>query len=130
MVRAKLDDLAVASDGSYFLMLISSEEGEVLPISIGPLEAHAIAAGRAEEKFSRPLTHDLFTSVLQLLDAAGDEVSPGPDAEGGRQEFPTRSDAESWVGECWADLAEEGVASVVLFEGDREVYGPMSLAAE
>lgn len=69
MVRAKLDDLAVASDGSYFLMLISSEEGEVLPISIGPLEAHAIAAGRAEEKFSRPLTHDLFHSVLQLLDA-------------------------------------------------------------
>lgn len=45
----------------------------------------------------------------------------------GRQEFPTRSDAESWVGEFWADLADQGVAAVTLFEGDREVYGPMSL---
>jgi hypothetical protein len=61
----------------------------------------------------------------KLLDEGGNEVSP----EMGRQEFPTRSDAESWVGEYWADLAEEGVASVTLFEGRREVYGPMSLAA-
>ena len=45
----------------------------------------------------------------------------------GRQEFPTRSDAESWVGEFWADLAAEGVSAVTLFEGEREVYGPMSL---
>lgn len=43
--------------------------------------------------------------------------------------FPTRSDAESWVGEFWSDLAEEGVLAVTLFEGDREVYGPMSLEA-
>ena len=48
----------------------------------------------------------------------------------GRQEFPTRSDAESWLGEEWAELAEQGVASVTLFEGERRVYGPMSLAAE
>lgn len=43
--------------------------------------------------------------------------------------FPTRSDAESWVGEFWADLAADAVAAVTLFEGDREVYGPMSLEA-
>ncbi|MGN6781657.1 MAG: hypothetical protein ACTHJH_09160 [Marmoricola sp.] len=43
--------------------------------------------------------------------------------------FPSRGDAESWLGEAWADLAEEGVAAVVLHEGDREVYGPMSLEA-
>lgn len=61
------------------------------------------------------------------LDAAdGSEVSP-PD---GRQEFPTRSDAESYIGEEWAELAEQGAASVTLFEGRREVYGPMSLSAE
>lgn len=47
----------------------------------------------------------------------------------GRQEFPTRGDAESWVGECWAELADEGITAVTLFEGDREVYGPMSLEA-
>jgi hypothetical protein len=44
-----------------------------------------------------------------------------------RTEFPTRSDAESWLGEAYPDLVEDGVSSVVLFEGDREVYGPMSL---
>ncbi|MGN6721572.1 MAG: hypothetical protein ACTHJM_03045 [Marmoricola sp.] len=43
--------------------------------------------------------------------------------------FPTRSDAESWVGEFWSELADDGVAAVTLFEGDREVYGPMSLEA-
>ena len=45
-----------------------------------------------------------------------------------RAEFPTRSDAETWLGEAYPDLADEGVASVTLFEGDREVYGPMSLS--
>ena len=59
----------------------------------------------------------------QQLDADGQVIA----AE--RTEFPTRSDAESWLGEAYPDLAEEGVASVTLFEGDREVYGPMSLAA-
>jgi hypothetical protein len=29
----------------------------------------------------------------------------------------------------WAELAEQGVASVSLHEGDRLVYGPMSLSA-
>jgi len=43
--------------------------------------------------------------------------------------FPTQSDAESWVGEYWSDLAAEGVVAVTLLEGDREVYGPMSLEA-
>jgi len=41
--------------------------------------------------------------------------------------FPNQSDAESWLGEQWPDLLAEGVGQVVLLEGDREVYGPMSL---
>lgn len=45
----------------------------------------------------------------------------------GRQEFPTRAEAESWVGEFWAELADEGAAAVTLFEGERQVYGPMRL---
>ena len=43
------------------------------------------------------------------------------------QRFPTQAEAESWVGEVWADLAEQGVDAVTLFDGDRRVYGPMSL---
>jgi hypothetical protein len=45
------------------------------------------------------------------------------------QRFVSQADAESWVGETWAELAGEGVAGVTLFEGDRAVYGPMSLSA-
>jgi len=61
----------------------------------------------------------------QRLNASGAVIEP----EDGRQEFPSRGDAESWLGEAWAELADQGVASVTLFEGDREVYGPMSLSA-
>ena len=41
--------------------------------------------------------------------------------------FPSQADAESWVGESWRELLAAGVEQVLLFEGDREVYGPMSL---
>jgi hypothetical protein len=60
----------------------------------------------------------------QRLDADGQVI-----AEDQRTEFPTRSDAESWLGEAYPDLAEDGVAAVTLVEGDSDVYGPMSLAA-
>jgi hypothetical protein len=56
-------------------------------------------------------------------DAEGAEIEQAE-----RQEFPSRSDAETWLGEAFGDLADEGVAAVTLFEGEREVYGPMSLA--
>jgi hypothetical protein len=61
----------------------------------------------------------------RLEDGAGNEV---PAAAAG-QTFPSQSDAESWVGEVWRDLVEDGVDAVTLFEGDRQVYGPMSLHA-
>lgn len=41
-----------------------------------------------------------------------------------------QSDAESWLGEHWRELAEQGVARVTLLEDGSEVYGPMSLAAD
>jgi hypothetical protein len=61
----------------------------------------------------------------RLEDASGAEVA----TDEGSPAFPSQSDAESWVGEIWQDLAEQGVDQVTLFEGDREVYGPMSLHA-
>ena len=63
----------------------------------------------------------------RLQDAEGEEVAVTGDLEG--QRFTNQADAESWVGEIWADLAEAGVDAVVLFEHDRQVYGPMSLHA-
>jgi len=41
--------------------------------------------------------------------------------------FPSQSDAESWIGETWAELLADGVDAVSLFEDERHVYGPMSL---
>lgn len=56
-------------------------------------------------------------------DSSGREVA----IDEGHPTFPSQSDAESWVGEVWSDLKDQGVDQVTLFEGDREVYGPMSL---
>ena len=44
-------------------------------------------------------------------------------------ETDNQGDAESWLGEHWRSLLEQGVATVALFDGDDEVYGPMGLAA-
>ena len=63
----------------------------------------------------------------RLEDAAGAEVTIAGDLAG--QRFVSQADAESWVGETWAGLAELGVDAVTLFEHERRVYGPMSLHA-
>ena len=55
------------------------------------------------------------------------------DADGKRitkpaaQQFPSQSDAESWLGEEWHGLLDSGVDAVFLIEDDQVVYGPMSL---
>jgi hypothetical protein len=64
----------------------------------------------------------------RLLDAAGQEHTPPAEAAPAPR-FTSQSDAESWVGEMWRELADQGVDAVTLLEGDREVYGPMSLRA-
>jgi hypothetical protein len=63
-----------------------------------------------------------FTWRYETLD--GSAVTP----TGVTQErFPTQADAETWIGESWRDLLGSGVDQVTLVEGDRVVYGPMSL---
>jgi hypothetical protein len=63
----------------------------------------------------------------KLLDGSGADAQV-PE-EYASQRFASQADAESWVGEVWAELATAGVDAVVLYEHDREVYGPMSLSA-
>ena len=41
--------------------------------------------------------------------------------------FPSQADAESWIGEAYQQLLDDGVDQVTLFEEERKVYGPMSL---
>jgi len=63
----------------------------------------------------------------RLHDAAdGDALVP---EEYSNQRFASQADAESWVGEVWAELSAAGVDSVTLVEHERDVYGPMSLSA-
>lgn len=46
---------------------------------------------------------------------------------GRSEEFESRGDAESWLGEAYPELLEDGVDQARLYEDDTEVYGPMSL---
>jgi hypothetical protein len=65
-----------------------------------------------------------FTWRFETADDAAVEGTTLP-----TERFPTQADAESWIGEAWRELLDQGVDQVRLFEGDREVYGPMSLHA-
>ncbi|GGL22306.1 hypothetical protein H9L10_07030 [Phycicoccus endophyticus] len=56
--------------------------------------------------------------------ADGGEVTGPPTTTAA---FPSQSDAESWLGETWRELATAGVASVTLWHDQQVVYGPMSL---
>ncbi len=47
--------------------------------------------------------------------------------DGVPEDFPTQADAETWLGESWRRLLEQGVDQVTLLEAGRVVYGPMSL---
>jgi hypothetical protein len=45
-------------------------------------------------------------------------------------EFSAQGDAETWLGEHYHELADEGVEQVSLIDDGRTVYGPMSLSPE
>jgi len=64
----------------------------------------------------------------RYLDQKGTVIQPAKVSGGGDGSgFPTQSEAESWLGERWRDLAGAGVDAVTLLEDGRDVYGPMSL---
>ncbi len=77
-----------------------------------------------EPAFGSPRRSEQPVWWWRLLDARAARSAPDQP----RSEFPTRSDAESWLGEAYPDLADDGVAAVTLVEGETDVYGPMSLA--
>lgn len=67
----------------------------------------------------------------QLFDKAGRVLAvTGIAAELWPEEFSSQSDAETWLGERWRDLADSGVASVTLLADDNTEYGPMDLRPE
>ncbi|MEP6696043.1 MAG: hypothetical protein ABJA34_04090 [Pseudonocardiales bacterium] len=51
----------------------------------------------------------------------------GPATRPSSEAFPTQADAESWLGESWRDLLDQGVERVTLLEDGRDEY-TMSLS--
>ena len=51
--------------GQPILVLRSEGEGRILPIWIGPAEAHAIAVEMEKVAVPRPMTHDLLCHILE-----------------------------------------------------------------
>ena len=54
----------------------------------------------------------------------------GQTVTGPTETFSSQADAESWIGQEWRSLAEQGVAGVVLLEDDRVDYRMSLLPAE
>jgi hypothetical protein len=61
--------------------------------------------------------------------AGGGRASSAPRPLG-TERFPSQGEAESWLGEFYPDLVEQGVRAVTLYEAERRVYGPMSLEVD
>ncbi|GAA2627378.1 hypothetical protein [Paractinoplanes durhamensis] len=58
------------------------------------------------------------------------ESVDGQAVTGPAETFSSQSDAESWIGQEWQELAGSGVAQVVLVEDDRVDYKMSLLPAE
>jgi len=57
------------------------------------------------------------------------EGADGEPRNGASEPFPSQSDAESWLGQTWRELATAGIVVAVLVEDDRVEYR-MSLQPE
>jgi bifunctional DNase/RNase len=68
MIKVRVQSLGLDQSSKQPVVILQEEGGErVLPIWIGPAEASAIAMELAGMKFARPLTHDLFPTLIRGL---------------------------------------------------------------
>lgn len=68
MIKVKVQSLGLDQNTKQPVVILQESDGNrVLPIWIGPAEASAIAMEMAGMKFPRPLTHDLFPSLIRGL---------------------------------------------------------------
>jgi hypothetical protein len=54
----------------------------------------------------------------------------GEPVSGPAEAFSSQADAESWIGQEWRELADSGVAQVILVEDDRVDYRMSLLPAD
>ena len=74
MIRADVKTVTMSRAG-FVVLLEGVGDERVLPIHIGPPEAQAILLFLNDVPVERPLTHDLFRSVLQTMGAQLDKIT-------------------------------------------------------
>jgi hypothetical protein len=67
MITVTITNVAFSNANGFFVLLKEINGERTLPIFVGPLEARSIASVLGDEKFARPMTHDLFKNVLDML---------------------------------------------------------------
>uniref|UniRef100_A0A7C2EI75 Bifunctional nuclease family protein n=1 Tax=Ammonifex degensii TaxID=42838 RepID=A0A7C2EI75_9THEO len=72
MIPVKVKEIAFDYAMNPVLLLSDETEHKMLPIWIGPFEAHSIALALEGASLGRPLTHDLLKSIC---DQAGTRVA-------------------------------------------------------
>ncbi len=55
------------------------------------------------------------------------QTTSGIPVDGPEETFDDQAEAEAWFSDIWAELRAQGVDAVVLHDGEKQVYGPMSL---
>lgn len=73
LVPADIWTVVKAQDGNAVLIRPTGSDS-VVPIFVDPSIAHSIVMGLGDVNAARPLTHDLFLSVLQRLEAEVNRV--------------------------------------------------------
>ncbi len=67
MLEMKVKTVTVDQGGGFLVLLTDKDEKKVLPISIGPFEAQAIALVLQGQVTPRPMTHDLLKSLCESM---------------------------------------------------------------
>ena len=70
-----LSQILIDDQDNQFVIFVAERDGHRrIPIVIGPMEAVAIDRAVKGQRFSRPLTHDLFITVLEAVGMRCKEV--------------------------------------------------------
>jgi RNA polymerase sigma factor (sigma-70 family) len=69
-----IDLVKLENDEGYILLLMDESSARILPIWIGKFEGLSIAVGIEKLKMPRPLTYNLVSSLMDILDAELIEV--------------------------------------------------------
>ncbi len=73
--KVTIAGLAMDQASNTPIVLLKTEQGEqTLPIWIGLLEATSIASALQNIQFDRPMTHDLFKNLTQLMNIQIDRI--------------------------------------------------------